>query len=259
MTALIAGIASANDKYLSGAKAQLDYLLYTAPHQGVIISHRNETFQAWCAQSASPSSLRVALTARCRADFISMAPPFIAYAGVTAPTKAKSLLVNAYEQCQGYRTTLQDPSGSKLWRHIIGGSWNDTGLWLTGNAWAAYGMLRVQQTLAKSDSADELKSETADLLDWTNEILNATWARQVCHPPSPPALSPPYSMLATYISLVLLVFLRASPARIAVYLLYRSAPALTNLLTYNGSTRAAPWPTTSTNPTSLRTAPERRC
>ncbi|KZW03864.1 hypothetical protein EXIGLDRAFT_715909 [Exidia glandulosa HHB12029] len=159
VTALIAGISTGNATYLSGAKEQLDYLLYDAPHKGVVISHRIEAFQAW-------------------ADFVSMAPPFIAYAGVTAPTASKSLLVNAYEQCQGYRSILQDPAGSKLWRHIIGGSFNDTGLWLTGNAWAAYGMLRVQQTIAKSDFADDLKSESADLLDWTTEILNATWARQ---------------------------------------------------------------------------------
>lgn len=108
-----------------------------------------------------------------------MAPPFIAYAGVAGPTKSKSLLANAHEQCKGYRSILQDPSGTKLWRHIMGGSWNDKGLWLTGNAWAAYGMLRVQQTIAKSVYAADLKSESADLLDWTNEILNATWARQV--------------------------------------------------------------------------------
>lgn len=159
VTALMAGIATSNSAYTTSAKNQLDYLLKDTPRQGNIISHRIEYFQAW-------------------ADFVSMAPPFIAYSGVVS--NSKSLLSNAYEQCKGYRSILQDPS-TKLWRHIIGGPWNDTGIWATGNGWAAYGMLRVQQTIAKSQFASDLKSESADLLVWTNEILNATWTRQTKH------------------------------------------------------------------------------
>ncbi|KZV92808.1 Six-hairpin glycosidase [Exidia glandulosa HHB12029] len=159
VTALIASITTGNETYLDASAQQLDFLLNDAPHDGIVISHRNETFQAW-------------------ADFISMAPPFIAYYG--ALNGDKSLLSNAYEQCKGYRTILQDEetNDTDLWRHILRGTWNDTGLWLTGNAWAAYGMLRVQQTIAKSAFADEFKSESADLLGWTNEILEAVWSRQ---------------------------------------------------------------------------------
>lgn len=108
-----------------------------------------------------------------------MAPPFIAYYGAAkGGAQGKSLLQNAYLQCKGYRTILRDPQ-TNLWRHIMEGSWSDPGLWATGNAWAAFGMLRVQQTIAKSSFARDLQSESSDLLDWTEEILAAAWARQV--------------------------------------------------------------------------------
>lgn len=105
-----------------------------------------------------------------------MAPPFIAYYG--ALTHNKTLLLNAYEQMKGYRAILQDTE-TGLWRHILRGSWSDKGLWLTGNAWAAWGSLRIERTLTNSFFADELKDERDDLLKWSNEILAAVWAVQV--------------------------------------------------------------------------------
>ncbi|EJD50632.1 hypothetical protein AURDEDRAFT_100180 [Auricularia subglabra TFB-10046 SS5] len=159
VTDIIAAVTTGEERYSTSAAEQLDFLLNDAPHKGVLISHRNETFQAW-------------------ADFISMAPPFIAYSGAAqGGREGKALLVNAYQQCQGYREILRDPA-TDLWRHVLEGSWSDTGLWITGNAWAAFGMLRVQQTIAKSDVSRQLRAEQADLLAWTDEILTAAWARQ---------------------------------------------------------------------------------
>ncbi|EJD53925.1 Six-hairpin glycosidase [Auricularia subglabra TFB-10046 SS5] len=159
VTAVIAGITTGQNRYNTSAKNQLNYLLHDVPHDGVLISHRAETFQAW-------------------ADFVSMVPPFIAYYGAAqGGQEGKDLLLNAYEQCKGYRRLLRDED-SGLWMHIVRGGWNDTGLWATGNAWGAYGMLRVQQTIAKSAFARELADESGELLQWTNEILNATWSRQ---------------------------------------------------------------------------------
>ncbi|EJD53929.1 Six-hairpin glycosidase [Auricularia subglabra TFB-10046 SS5] len=159
VTDVVAAVTTGEEKYATSATEQLDMLLNDVPHEGILISHRSEYFQAW-------------------ADFIAMAPPFIAYSGVAlGGSEGKDLVLNAYEQCKGYRDILRDPE-TNLWMHVLKGKWNDTGLWLTGNAWAVNGMLRVQQTIAKSEYAPLLQRESADLISWTNEILNATWSRQ---------------------------------------------------------------------------------
>lgn len=91
-----------------------------------------------------------------------MAPPFLAYYG--AATKNATVLRTAVEQSLLYRdiltatnfsTTpsppLSHPSiASGLWVHIIGPQTTDPGIWSTGNAWAAAGMMRVLATLVKS-------------------------------------------------------------------------------------------------------------
>lgn len=61
--------------------------------------------------------------------FADMVPPFLAYYGATSGDF--SAVLEAYNQCKLYRTALQDPTTS-LWKHIILGSWNDVGLWATG-------------------------------------------------------------------------------------------------------------------------------
>jgi len=48
-----------------------------------------------------------------------------------------------------------------------------------GNAWAAAGMLRVEETLRHSKRASELLKERADLMAWIQEILNSTSTHQV--------------------------------------------------------------------------------
>lgn len=58
---------------------------------------------------------------------------------------------------------------------------------MSGNGWAAAGMLRVLSTLNHSSYAQELQSEQADLTKWIHEILEASWDNQVCQSFSPQA------------------------------------------------------------------------
>lgn len=131
-----------------------------------------------------------------RSDFVYMVPPFIAYYGaLQGGDDGQQLLQIAYDQCRLYRDALADESG--LWRHISLGSWQDENHWATGifpfrcfilflgleligNAWAAAGMLRVHQTLKYSSEAEKFVDQQANLTQWINEILGASWAHQVC-------------------------------------------------------------------------------
>lgn len=68
-----------------------------------------------------------------RADFVYMAPPFIAYYGALQGGSAGyDLLKLAYTQCKLYRNYLRDDSG--LWQHIILGDGTDATHWGTGAA-----------------------------------------------------------------------------------------------------------------------------
>jgi rhamnogalacturonyl hydrolase YesR len=97
-----------------------------------------------------------------------MVPPSLAFAAVLQNNQ--SLLSTAYQQCNLYRQGLRQPAG--LWAHIVQGSGtSDPGLWATGNAWAAYGMLRVWATIYHSPWRQSLTSEMSDLQSWTTEIL----------------------------------------------------------------------------------------
>ena len=67
-----------------------------------------------------------------RADFVYMAPPFIAYFGALQnDSGGLALLQIAYDQIRLYRDALFDEDVS-LWRHIALGSTKDTGHWATG-------------------------------------------------------------------------------------------------------------------------------
>lgn len=67
-----------------------------------------------------------------RADFVYMAPPFIAYFAILQGGEAElPLLQTAYDQCKLYRDQLFDV-GPSLWRHVALGSWQDTNHWATG-------------------------------------------------------------------------------------------------------------------------------
>ncbi len=100
-----------------------------------------------------------------------MVPPFLAYYGMY--TANQTLLQAAYDQCRLYREGLQD-STTKLWRHIqLGNGTSDPGLWATGNAWAAAGMMRVYATIQQSQFNDAMQSQKSDLQSWTEEIITA--------------------------------------------------------------------------------------
>jgi hypothetical protein len=58
---------------------------------------------------------------------------------------------------------------------IVLGSWQDNGLWNTGNGWAAAGMIRVAATIMNGPYATELASQAVDLQEWTAEVLVAAF------------------------------------------------------------------------------------
>ncbi|KAH9846959.1 Six-hairpin glycosidase [Lenzites betulinus] len=146
-------------EFSTAAGHQLTYLLDHAPRtEDGAISHRADQVQLW-------------------ADFVYMAPPYIAYYGaLKGGSGGLSLLKIAYQQCKLYRQYLRDPSG--LWKHIVLGNGQDLHHWGTGNAWAAAGMLRVLETIRHSKLASSMKSEQADLKSWINEIVSAAWQHQ---------------------------------------------------------------------------------
>lgn len=66
-----------------------------------------------------------------RADFVYMAPPFIAYYGaLQGNADGRALMQIAYDQCKLYRDALRDESG--LWKHVVLGTWQDNEHWATG-------------------------------------------------------------------------------------------------------------------------------
>ncbi|KAI0352875.1 Six-hairpin glycosidase [Trametes cingulata] len=145
-----------DQEFSTAAAGQLQYLLDVAPKTSDgAISHRADQVQLW-------------------ADFVYMAPPFIAYYG--ALQKDLNLLQTAYQQCKLYRQYLSDSSG--LWKHIVLGDWQDNHHWGTGNAWAAAGMLRVLETIRHSKLSSQMLVEQADLTSWINEIVSSSWKYQ---------------------------------------------------------------------------------
>jgi rhamnogalacturonyl hydrolase YesR len=105
-----------------------------------------------------------------------MAPPFIAY--YAANTNNKTLLNIAVQQCADYRAVLKTSKGP--WEHISATSHPDTGLWSTGNGWAAMGMARVLGTVVKSAFTDSVKNPLeTELVGWVKEILDGAMATAV--------------------------------------------------------------------------------
>ena len=115
------------------------------------------------------------------ADFVYMAPPFIAYYGALLEdgSRCHELLQVAYDQVRLYREVLYDPS-VMLWRHIALGNGTDATYWATGNAWAAAGALRVLATIQRTHAGHTMKSQQGDLMKWVGEILDGAWHFQVC-------------------------------------------------------------------------------
>lgn len=102
------------------------------------------------------------------ADFVYMAPPFLAYYAVA--TTDVDLLKQAAQQCLLYHNVLSTDLGP--WHHIIGPSSQDLGLWSTGNGWAAAGMARVLATMTKSPFAEATKNEQNALIADIKAIID---------------------------------------------------------------------------------------
>lgn len=90
----------------------------------------------------------------------------------------KTILLESYNQVKLYRDALRDDTG--LWKHIVLGTntTEDFSHWATGNAWAAYGMLRVLSAFNHSSFGSVLKTQQTDLVSWTQEIITSAWAHQ---------------------------------------------------------------------------------
>ncbi|KAI0260506.1 Six-hairpin glycosidase-like protein [Gloeopeniophorella convolvens] len=147
-------------RFSSAAGEQLGFLLGFAPRaDSGAISHREDQVQLW-------------------ADFVYMAPPFIAYFGaLQADAGGPALLQIAYDQVRLYRDALFDVDVS-LWRHVVFGSFEDPGHWATGNGWAAAGAMRVLATIKRSSFALQFRPQQADLEQWVDEILTGVWQHQ---------------------------------------------------------------------------------
>lgn len=144
-------------QYSTAAGGQLGYLLGVAPRAASgAISQRDDQVQLW-------------------ADFVYMAPPFIAYFG--ALENIQALLQIAFDQIRLYRDALFDADVS-LWRHVTMGSWEDSGHWATGNGWAAAGTMRVLATIKYSSFGSVMQSQQDDLAQWVDEILTGVWYYQ---------------------------------------------------------------------------------
>ncbi|KAH9820750.1 hypothetical protein DFH28DRAFT_1121103 [Melampsora americana] len=139
--------------YLKIAQQQYNHLMGTVPKDtNGAISQRESEVQYW-------------------SDFVHMVPPFLAYLG--AINSDYAILENSYLQCKYYRDVLGDPE-TGTWRHVLKGSWNDTFLWSTGNAFAAAGMMRVRQTMeavSNKELAEKLTQMKIDLESWISEIV----------------------------------------------------------------------------------------
>lgn len=140
----------ADTRFSTAAGEQLGYLLGFAPRaDSGAISHRDDQVQLWCVACPCPKYFLPTLSPRAcvsRADFVYMAPPFIAYFGALQNDDGGlALLQIAYDQIRLYRDALFDADVS-LWRHVTLGSWEDSGHWATG----AQTVLSSRELLRKS-------------------------------------------------------------------------------------------------------------
>ncbi|KAI5837389.1 Six-hairpin glycosidase-like protein [Morchella snyderi] len=144
-------IGQTDPAYMDASAREITYLLNTAPRwPNGAISHREDVAELW-------------------ADFVYMAPPFMAYYAVA--TNNATLLKESVRQARLYREVLIKEDG--LWTHIIGPQSADNGSWSTGNGWAAAGMTRVLATVMKAPISKGWTSEIAELKREIKEILDA--------------------------------------------------------------------------------------
>lgn len=143
-------IGKTEKQYWDAAVRQHEHLIKEVPRwENGAISHRESVAELW-------------------ADFVYMAPPFLAYYAVA--TSNITLLKESANQCKYYRQVLTTPQGP--WLHIIGPEVQDYAQWSTGNGWAAAGMSRVIATMKKSPLTSETTAEQAELAGYVKEILD---------------------------------------------------------------------------------------
>lgn len=117
-------------------------------------------------------------------DSAYMGPPFLAFYGLV--TSNQTLVQMAFNQLRLQRMALARSKGTgrNLWHHIVkfpnARNKSDTQLidarvWLTGNGWAAAGMLRVAAIISQSPWMDKMKDQYNQLLDWAEDIVSATY------------------------------------------------------------------------------------
>ncbi|KAF5343510.1 hypothetical protein D9756_011604 [Leucocoprinus leucothites] len=146
--------------YANATAGEVEFIMDQAPRwSNGAISHRVEAPELW-------------------ADFVYMAPPFLAYYAVH--TSNLTLLQETVQQCGLYREALQPDDSNGLWIHIAGPPIPDPGLWSTGNAWAAAGMTRILATVmhlpasfCKTAKERRWRDKAIDdLTRWIKEILD---------------------------------------------------------------------------------------
>jgi rhamnogalacturonyl hydrolase YesR len=125
---LLANQTLQNGTYAQAAADEAHFQINMAPraYNGAI-SHRVSEVQL--VSQLRPRVLILRLTLPLWSDNAYMNPPFLAYYG--AWTGDVALLLEAKMQIGLYREVLRDPS-TKLWRHVLLGSWNETSFWGTG-------------------------------------------------------------------------------------------------------------------------------
>lgn len=151
-------IGQTDKRYAEAAQRQFQHFDKVPKWKNGAISHRDDYAELW-------------------ADFIYMAPPFMAYYAVA--TNSTETIKKAIMQCLAYRQALKpntssDAVSAGTWQHILGPEHEDLGLWSTGNGWAAMGMARVLATLLHwPPTAVEANAQIAqaDLFTWIGEIL----------------------------------------------------------------------------------------
>jgi rhamnogalacturonyl hydrolase YesR len=152
-------LGKSNASFAAAAESTVTALFDDTPRFGNgAISHRADTAELW-------------------ADFMYMVPPFLAY--YAADTGDANMLRETVRQIGLYRDILRFTSNDTydgLWMHIIGPQNQDTGLWASGNGWAAAGMTRVLATVMKAPtvvSADWRRQAVDTLTGYIKEILDA--------------------------------------------------------------------------------------
>ncbi|KAJ3980119.1 hypothetical protein F5890DRAFT_1568966 [Lentinula detonsa] len=153
-------LGKTNESFTSGAYEEFAYITGQAPrwYNGAI-SQRTDIPELW-------------------ADWMYMAPPFLAYYAVD--TYNVSLMRSVVDQCGLYRQALKsnlttDVPYDGLWEHIVGPQSADFGLWGTGNGWASAGMTRVLATVMNApDSVTHGWKDQAvnNLTSWIEEIVH---------------------------------------------------------------------------------------